>query len=334
MVGKTAICTRFANDRYHDVYEPTYENSFSKTFHRNGQEIDFIIKDTQGLNDQEIFRNEYGLGYHGYILVYSISSKRSLEVLEGINRKLLNLTGTSKVPRVLVANKADIAQRRKVSSAEGHALAARCGCSFVECSAKFNHNIDLIFETLLDEIQRVAEEPFANQRCLDMFKEWLLEPHGRYDTNYGETILQMLILGTMTSGFASLALGIDAIARQSFWMIPTEDTQLLAYVLLGFGLSISLVSGLGMWGLRLKNREFLSVYCAAVAVVLTTELAVSAILTSKMAVLYEIPWYMIIALSLVFLVQCLSMTSAYFYEQLVDNLDDWNPWDSYADIPG
>ncbi len=33
-------------------------------------------------SDEEIFRNEYGLGYHAYILVYSIASARSLEVLK------------------------------------------------------------------------------------------------------------------------------------------------------------------------------------------------------------------------------------------------------------
>lgn len=101
MVGKTAICVRFAKDRFDETYEPTYENSWYKDYKYKGQEVECIIKDTQGLSDQEIFRHEYGLGYHGYILVYSISSHRSLETLKGIHEKLLNLTVNTKIPRVL-----------------------------------------------------------------------------------------------------------------------------------------------------------------------------------------------------------------------------------------
>jgi len=89
MVGKTAICVRYTNDRFDDRYEPTYENSFSKVIPYKSQEVELMIKDTQGLSDEDIFRNEYGLGYHGYVLVYSISSLRSLETLKGINMKLL-----------------------------------------------------------------------------------------------------------------------------------------------------------------------------------------------------------------------------------------------------
>lgn len=102
------------------------------------------------------------------MLVYSISSRRSLETLKSINLKLLNLTGTSNVPRVLVGNKADLEQENlrfvalwlsfsdspslvvlswslslcsEVTTAQGQALAAEWGCAFVECSAKIDHNI-------------------------------------------------------------------------------------------------------------------------------------------------------------------------------------------------
>jgi hypothetical protein len=60
-----------------------------------------LVHETTTLNSQ---------GYHGYVLVYSISSRRSLETLKSINLKLLNLTGSNDVPRVLVGNKADLEQ--------------------------------------------------------------------------------------------------------------------------------------------------------------------------------------------------------------------------------
>lgn len=135
---------------------PRCENSFSQQFQYKGIDTEITIKDTQGLSEQEIFRNEYGLGYHGYVLVYSVSSQRSFATLKSINKKLLNLTGTANVPRVLVGNKSDMADEnsREVSTSAGQALANEWGCGFVECSAKYNHNVDKVFQVVLDEIDR------------------------------------------------------------------------------------------------------------------------------------------------------------------------------------
>ena len=117
-----------------------------------------IIKDTQGIGEQEIFRNEYGLGSHGYVLVYSITSQRSFEVVKAINDKLSNLVANRNlVPRILIGNKTDQGEMRQVTFEQGQALANRWGCAFIECSAKHNVNIERAFTTLLDEIERASE---------------------------------------------------------------------------------------------------------------------------------------------------------------------------------
>lgn len=109
MVGKTSLCARFANNQFDEEYMPTYEGSFTKvmsyrghvrhfpflfvfvliffssSFHlaplENEQDLEITITDTQGQSDQDIFRNEYCMGTHGYILVYSVNQKRSLGML-------------------------------------------------------------------------------------------------------------------------------------------------------------------------------------------------------------------------------------------------------------
>ena len=58
MVGKTAICTRFAADKFDERYEPTYESSFRTVFQHHNQAVELNIRDTQGMSDDEIFRNE------------------------------------------------------------------------------------------------------------------------------------------------------------------------------------------------------------------------------------------------------------------------------------
>ncbi len=60
-------------------------------FNHHGAEVECLIKDTQGVGEQEIFRNEYGLGVHGYVLVYSVASQRSFDIVQSINQKVCTL---------------------------------------------------------------------------------------------------------------------------------------------------------------------------------------------------------------------------------------------------
>ena len=96
----------------------------------------------------------YGVGYHGYILIYSINSRPSFDALTKINDKLLTEVGRGWLPRVLVGNKADMEGLREVSSDEGRALASKWRCSFLEVSAKHNHRIPDIFNALLIEMDK------------------------------------------------------------------------------------------------------------------------------------------------------------------------------------
>jgi GTPase SAR1 family protein len=77
-----------------------------------------------------VFRFEYGLAQHGYVIVYSITSLRSFNIAKDINMQLFNLTGAP-CPRVLVGNKADLEDERQRCAAGaphcGGLLAASCG---------------------------------------------------------------------------------------------------------------------------------------------------------------------------------------------------------------
>jgi GTPase SAR1 family protein len=63
-------------------------------------------------DEYSLFQKHYAIGIHGYILVYSVTSKKSFEMVKIINDKLLNSLGTEKVPRVLVGNKTDLRHER------------------------------------------------------------------------------------------------------------------------------------------------------------------------------------------------------------------------------
>eukprot|EP01083_Nonionella_stella_P068256 181131_1 len=153
MVGKTATCTRLCSNEFQPGYEPTCETTFKTQIKHRGCTIELVITDTQGQDDQDLLRTQYGLK-DGFILMYSVTSKRSLQIVKAINDKLLALTGNVRIPRILVGNKVDMEKFRRVTTEEGRALAREMGCLFLECSAVDGVNIHRVFELILEEIDR------------------------------------------------------------------------------------------------------------------------------------------------------------------------------------
>lgn len=94
------------------MYNPTIENTFNTIIKCGGDEYATEIIDTAGQDEFSSFQRTYATGVHGYVLVYSVTSKNSFEMVKIINDKILNYLGTEKVPRVLVGNKKDLHYER------------------------------------------------------------------------------------------------------------------------------------------------------------------------------------------------------------------------------
>eukprot|EP01111_Echinosteliopsis_oligospora_P003054 TRINITY_DN1491_c0_g2_i1.p1 TRINITY_DN1491_c0_g2~~TRINITY_DN1491_c0_g2_i1.p1 ORF type:complete len:186 (+),score=34.19 TRINITY_DN1491_c0_g2_i1:39-596(+) len=157
-VGKSTITVQFVENHFVDTYNPTIEHTFHKTIHFQGSDYVTEIVDSAGQDEFSIFQQRYSVGVHGYILVYSVTNKASLDVVKVINDKILNACGAEKVPRVLVGNKCDLALERVVKTEEGQALANEWNCAFVECSGKHNENISEIFKMIIIEIEKENQQ--------------------------------------------------------------------------------------------------------------------------------------------------------------------------------
>ncbi|GMM36718.1 putative GTPase [Saccharomycopsis crataegensis] len=159
-VGKSSLTLRFTESRFDDSYYPTIENQYMKSFKVNGKVYDVDISDTAGQDEYSIVNQRQLIGIHGFLLVYSIASRSSFEVLSTIRDKILNILSfgeDTKVPFVVVANKTDLGSGvRQVSKEEGLALAREFNCPFIEVSAKDNTNVDRAFEILLQHIEELT----------------------------------------------------------------------------------------------------------------------------------------------------------------------------------
>ena len=83
-----------------------------------------------------------------FILVYSVTSRQSLDELKPLWESIREVKGNS-VPIMLVANKTDDTENQELTSQDGEATAKDWGCQFLETSAKANHNVQELFEQLL-----------------------------------------------------------------------------------------------------------------------------------------------------------------------------------------
>ncbi|XP_054863174.1 GTP-binding protein Rheb isoform X1 [Amphiprion ocellaris] len=136
--GKSSLTIQFVEGQFVDSYDPTIENTFTKTMTVNGQDYNLQLVDTAGQDEYSIFPQSYTIDVDGYILIYSVTSYKSFEVVRVIHEKLLDMVGNVQVPIILVGNKKDLHMERVISFEEGKALAESWNAAFLESSAKEN----------------------------------------------------------------------------------------------------------------------------------------------------------------------------------------------------
>ena len=114
-VGKSSLLLRFVQGAFDESYSPTIGNTLHKSITVRGQQYALELMDTAGQDEHDVLSSNFALRVHGYVLVYSITSESSFEMVKTIYDKILDKTGTNWVPAVLVGNKCDLQGQRCVS---------------------------------------------------------------------------------------------------------------------------------------------------------------------------------------------------------------------------
>ncbi|KAI5124965.1 hypothetical protein M0805_007391 [Coniferiporia weirii] len=154
-VGKSSLVIQFVEDHFVESYYPTIESTFSKTVNNNGVEYECDIIDTAGQDEYSILNQKHAIGIHGFVLVYSVASRNSFDLVQIVHDKIVTFTGNQAIPCVIVGSKSDLPQRQ-VSDKEAEEFAKQVGASWVETSAKNNVNVGKVFELVLSEIEKRA----------------------------------------------------------------------------------------------------------------------------------------------------------------------------------
>ncbi|GCB62318.1 hypothetical protein scyTo_0007207 [Scyliorhinus torazame] len=147
-LGKSSLTIQFVEGQFIDCYDPTIENTFNKTINFDGQDFYLQLVDTAGQDEYSIFSRSHTVDVHGYVLVYSVTSMKSFEVIKAIRSKLLDMVGKIQV----------------VQTEEGKKLADSWGAAFLESSAKQNDTTVEIFKMMIQEIEK-ADGYTQDRRC-------------------------------------------------------------------------------------------------------------------------------------------------------------------------
>ncbi|ETE60694.1 GTP-binding protein Di-Ras1, partial [Ophiophagus hannah] len=140
-VGKSSLVLRFVKGTFRDTYIPTIEDTYATSLQ---------ITDTTGSHQFPAMQRLSISKGHAFILVFSVTSRQSLEELRPIHQQIVQLKGGGEAfPIMLVGNKCDETQR-EVQTPEGEAVAKEWQCAFMETSAKMNYNVKELFQELLN----------------------------------------------------------------------------------------------------------------------------------------------------------------------------------------
>ena len=154
-VGKSAITIQFTSGIFATDYDPTIEDAYRIDVEVDGEVVGLDIIDTAG---QEIFqavRERYIKDGEGFLLVYSITEKSTLNTVKSIQALIEKVKDTGMpTPIILVGNKCDLEAHREISKGEGELLARSWQCPFFETSAKERINIDETFHELVRRMKR------------------------------------------------------------------------------------------------------------------------------------------------------------------------------------
>lgn len=154
-VGKSALTIQLIQSHFVDEYDPTIEDSYRKQCAVDGEPAILDVLDTAGQEEYLAMREQYMRTGEGFLLVYLINLRHSMEELHSFYEQILRVKDAERVPCVVVGNKCDLDLERQVSFDEGLQLANSFGCIFLETSAKRRINVE---EAFYDLVRAVREE--------------------------------------------------------------------------------------------------------------------------------------------------------------------------------
>ena len=134
-VGKTSLIIRYIKDSFSEDLKKTIGTNFlikEVELPEHNALLKLLVWDIGGQAQFSSIRNMYFKGANGAIGVYDITSPESLLRIPGWVTSIKKTVGN--IPQVLIGNKMDLEEQRRVSREDALDLAKRLDCEHFETS--------------------------------------------------------------------------------------------------------------------------------------------------------------------------------------------------------
>ncbi|MHA1229161.1 MAG: Rab family GTPase [Candidatus Helarchaeota archaeon] len=146
--GKTSLIRRYADNKFDENYKPSIGADFTlKVINFPGYDVILTCWDIGGQDLFDSLRNYYYFGSNAALIVFDVTRP---ETLDRIQTKWLPdiRTHVGDIPVLILANKVDLEEERKVSKEVIEQKSKELGIEIIETSAKTGENVKKAFETI------------------------------------------------------------------------------------------------------------------------------------------------------------------------------------------
>ena len=151
-VGKSNILSRYLKNEFKEDAKATVGVELGTKFlNIKGTGAKLQIWDTAGQERYRSITSSYYKGSHGCFIVYDITNETSFQNVDKWYEQALKETSKD-VSIILVGNKCDLENERKVPKEKGEEKAKTLNCPFFETSALSKIKIDDIFNEMVNNI--------------------------------------------------------------------------------------------------------------------------------------------------------------------------------------
>jgi small GTP-binding protein len=154
-VGKTSLLTKFAKNQFEEKYLPTVGVNIVKEpieLKEINATINLMFWDVAGQPQFYMLHRPYFNGADGMILVFDITRSSTFSNINNWYNSAVKY-GLSGIPRILIGNKIDLKDERKIILPMAEHLSEKLNAPYFETSA-------LTGETVKEVFQKIAELVF------------------------------------------------------------------------------------------------------------------------------------------------------------------------------
>ena len=159
-VGKTSLVFKYTSKSFSEQYIGTIGIDYKDIYLKKNFKILFAHPSSLLVTNQNLIN----LKYDGIIFLYDITNKKSFDNISEYIEIFQEQKGKN-FPMILLGNKIDKKEERKISKEVGEKLAKNKGINFSEISVKEGTNVNYAVNSLIDQILKdnIDNAPMLNE---------------------------------------------------------------------------------------------------------------------------------------------------------------------------